>query len=227
MKSWLIGAYFGIGVFLTQAFHTAHAASNYGQKEVRWLEWIPGFSRRDPDDPELVRPPFPPWKLPYLQMDPRCVPWYAKVMGLHATNLFYCYVMSAVYGVLATVVVRYWVPSLTEVTLPALVQFASVFAALHVFSFAFVGSGVTNTLLEGNLAFNVLVLALLSTSLLSYGEAIGVLQFGAALTVGPLVFWLHFQYDQGHIDYGNFIPMYYVIVPVLYSEFLVLTLGLL
>lgn len=227
MVNWVIAAYFGIGVFLTQAFHTAHAASTYGQKEVRWLEWIPGFSRRDPDDPELVRPPFPPQRLPYLQMDPRCVPWYARWLGLHATNLFYCYVMSVAYGLLATVVVRYWVPSLSEVTLGALLQFAVTFALLHVFSFVFVGSGVTNTLLEGNLAFNVLVLTFLAHDILTYANAIGLLQFGAALTIGPLVFWLHFQYDKGHIDYGNFMPMYYVIIPVLYAEFLVLTLGLL
>lgn len=172
-----------------------------------------------------------PAELPEIQQElddvPRLVRWPFETLGMHATNLYYCYVMSIVYAVGAFVIVWRLAPSLATVSLITLMSFTGVFVVLHLFSLFFVGSSITLTLLEGNLAFNALVLALRFGEQIPYQTAVGVLQFGAALTVAPLVFWLQFQYDQGHIRYSNFLSMYYIIVPILYSEFLVLVLGLL
>lgn len=115
MTEILVALYFGIGVGLTQLLHTHYAHRSYHQKEVRWLEWVPGFSRSDPPFPERIQPLWPPWDLPPLQLPfteekPR-LRRAAEVLGLHATNLVYCYAMSVVYGVLAIVVVLLVVPA--------------------------------------------------------------------------------------------------------------------
>lgn len=252
----VIAVYFGLGAMLIQLFHTIHSEKTYGQKQVRALDWLPWFSREDPKHPNLVKLSWWPignhdeeqrrataflnddWngqaqrpsELPEIQTQREDIPerWrdFFVFFGLQATNLYYCYFMSVVYGILGIVVVYYLVPSLSPITILRLTLFGVFFAILHGFSFLFVGSSVALTLLEGNLSFNTLVLVALVSELLSYGDAVSVLQFGAALTVGPLVFWLHFQYDKGHIEYGNFLAIYYIIVPILYSEFFVLLLGL-
>lgn len=253
LQDWVIAAYFGLGAILIQLFHTIHSEKTYGQKQVRALDWLSWFSREDPAHPNRVKLSWWPigshnkqrrvtefsetdeavrWpsRLPEIQIQRDEIParWRGlfEVFGLQATNLYYCYSMSVLYGGLSILVVYYLVPSLSPITILRLTLFGLLFAILHLISFFFVGSSVAITLLEGNLAFNTLVLVALTGGLLSYGDAVSVLQFGAALTVGPLVFWLHFQYDKGHIDYGNFLPIYYIIVPILYSEFFVLLLGL-
>lgn len=252
----VIALYFGIGVFLNQLFHTVHAEKTYFQKQVRGLEWISWFSRDEPKHPSQIKlswwpvnshedeqrglsrftdddlneEAFWPSQLPEIQLQKESIPkrWRPlfEHFGLQATNLYYCYIMAVFYGVVSFLVIYFLVPSLSPMTIPRLTLFGIFFGLLHVFSFLLVGSSVALTLLEGNIAFNTLVLVALRSSLLSYGDAVSVLQFGAALTIGPLVFWLHFQYDEGHIKYGNFLTIYYIIVPILYSEFFVLLLGL-
>ena len=233
MTSGVIAAYFGIGLFLVQFMHTFHASSTYGQKQVRGLEYLPNFSRMDPPEgwEQTFRPlerPFQlPWNVPIYQMQREHVTPLHRLVGLHATNLYYCYLVSVLYGLLGGMLLWALVPDLATVTWGALVAIGIVFAGLHMFSFALVGSGFTNTLLEGTLMFNVLVLLILSGGQIEYTTAISLLQFGAALTVGPLVFWLHFQYNEGLLRFGNLFAFYYILVPVLYAEFFVLALGLL
>lgn len=258
MTDLTIAVYFSVGVVLAQWFHTLHAAAVYHQKEVRALEWLPWFSRRDPDDPGNVRLFWIPagilpdreqttissfadqatldqratWpsQLPPIQCDldrlPSSLRPMFRLVGLQATNLYYCFVAALLYGAITFGVV-FWLPSLADVTFPTLLLYGVAFGGLHAFSFFLVGSSVALTLIEGLLAFNSVILSLLLSDVLSYNTATGLLQFSAALIVGPLVFWLHFQNDRGHIEYGNFISMYYIIVPILYAEFFVLLLGLL
>jgi hypothetical protein len=261
MVDWTIAGYFGVGVFLTQAFHTVYSAQIYGQKQVRMLEHISGFSRSDPSGPrarwllwfpgftrehlrdehatyalwegprndgnEPANPGFTwPWNLPNLQWGQTDPPWWTRLLGLQATNLVYCIVAAAIYGVLAAIVARYAIPPLDNVSIPRLLVYAVAFTAIHFGSWWAVGSSAVITMLESNLAFNTAILTLLAAQQVGLGNAIGLLQFSAALTVGPTVFWLHFHEDRGHVDYGKFISLYLVLVPIIYAEFMVLLLGI-
>lgn len=251
-----IAGYFGLGLFLVQSLHTVHAAQTYYQKQVRllerligwferedpsslnrvWLSWLPDLTNRDArqrrldgfgsDPRNTVRVP---WELDPVQQEtdplPRPLALLFKTFGLHATNLYYCFFMSVVYGVLGYVAVRQF-PSLTAVTLRSVVLVVTGFAALHFFSWYAVGSSIVLTILEGNLAFNVLVLSALNHGTITMTETVGLLQFGAALVIAPLVFWLQFQRTQGNIQYGQFLSFYNVMAPILYAEFVVLVLSL-
>lgn len=233
MADWVIALYFGFGLLLVQFLHTIHSAGTYGQKQVRALEYLPNFSRADPPTGwertfrPFKRPLQLPWNAPVYQMDRADVTWAHRLLGLHYTNLYYCYATAVVYGVLGTIVVRFLVPPMTTVTLPALLTIGGTFAVLHFLSSSLVGSGFAITLLEGNLMFNTFILLVLKGDILTYSSSVGLLQFGAALTVAPLVFWLHFQYNEQLLRFGNLFAFYYVLIPVLYSEFFVLALGLL
>ncbi|MEZ3142977.1 hypothetical protein [Halobaculum sp. MBLA0143] len=251
----VIAAYLGFGLFLVQASHTVHAAQTYFQKQVRLLEGVFGwFERTDPrsldrvwlswlptlssDSPQRRLDEFHgdaqgearfPWELDPVQQNPDALPGplaeLFALLGLHATNLYYCLAMSVVYGALGYAAVR-WFPPLGPVTLSAVVVILSGFTVLHLFSWYAVGSSIVLTLLEGNLLFNVLVLSAINRGTVELGDAVGLLQFGAALVVAPLVFWLQFQRQEGNINYGQFVSFYNVMVPILYAEFFVLVLSL-
>lgn len=233
MADWVIALYFGVGLFIVQFLHTIHSAATYGQKQVRALEHLPNFSRTDPPSgwKRSFRPfkrPFQwPWNTPVYQMDRPHVTRLHRFFGLQYTNLYYCYMAAVLYGVVGTAVARFVIPPLTNVTFSSLLLLGVTFALLHTVSTFLVGSGFAITLLEGNLMFNTFILLVLQGDILSYSNSVGLLQFGAALTVGPLVFWLHFQYNEQLLRFGNLFAFYYVLVPVLYSEFFVLALGLL
>ncbi len=246
MSDIIISLYFSTGVALTQLLHTKFSHDTFGQKEVLLLEAIPGFSREPPIKEEskrgrwgnhpqateelrdfgLISPLFPPWKLPHIQLKEEKTPMFLKMVGLHATNLVYCYIMSIFYGVLAFFIVRGFLPIFEQITSYIIIEYASVMIFLLVFSFFAVGGGIS-TLIEGGIAFNAFILTLLASGIISYQASFQILQFGAALTVGPIIFWLNFQREKGNIEYGSLIQAYYVLIPILYSEFLVLLLGLL
>jgi len=251
-----IAGYFGLGLFITQGLHTFHASQTYNQKQVRvlehlfhwfkredpatlgrvWLDWLPKLTdddsrqqRLDTSTSDFSSGARTPWGLDPVQQHPGRLPLLIafpfRALGLHTTNLYYCFSMSVVYGGIGYVVVRQF-PALGPVTLRSIVIVVVGVALLHVFSWYVVGSSIALTIFESNLAFNILVLSALNQGTITMTEAVGLLQLGAALVVGPLVFWLQFQRNQGHIQYGSFLSFYNVIVPVLYAEFVVLVLSL-
>lgn len=238
MASWGIALYFGVGVFLVQAFHTFNAATTYGQKQVRWLEWRwpfrrflgregPATDQQEERFRPLKRPYSLPWNLPNHQMPPVKTTRPYRLLGLQATNLHYCYVLSVVYGIVASLSIRFLVPEPAGISARFILLFIGVVGVLLLFSFLAVGSGLEITVLESNLAFNALILVTLNRHILEYATAVNVLQLVVALVAAPLVFWLTFQYEEGNLGYGNFMPAYYVLLSILYSEFFVLVLGLL
>lgn len=237
MANWPISIYLGFGVFMIQALHTLHSASTYGQKQVRWLEWDPIFTnfseRNDPQTDELtclVRPfkqPFCwPWHLPHLQMAPVKTSAFYRALGLQATNLYYSYILSLMYGVIAMFSFKYLITPTNGFTLLFVMELFVVVGILLSASHWIVGSGFEITVLESNIAFNSLMLIAIEQSIISYSTAIPALQLVTALIAAALVFWLTFQFRHGSLGYGNFIPAYFVITPILYAEFFVLTLGL-
>ena len=237
MANWPISIYFGFGVLLVQFMHTLHSSNVYDQKQVRWLEWdriFTNFSERsDPNTEELahlVRPfkkPYRrPWDLPHVQMPPAKTSLFYTVLGLQATNLYYSYILAAVYGVTATIVFRYLITPADEFTLTFVAIFVILIGALLIGSHLIIGSGFEIIVLESNLAFNSLMLIAIEQGIISYSTAITALQLVTALIAAPLVFWLTFQFRHGNLGYGNFVPAYFVIVPILYAEFFILTLGL-
>lgn len=236
MSEWVIACYFGFGVALVQGMHTWHAANTYGQKQIRVLECPFLFrnysGRRDPETAQmesLVRPfgrPYrSPWKLPHYQMAPIESTRIYRALGLHATNLYYAYAMAICYGVLAAFVMRLLVVQ-DSFTLRFVGAFVAVVASLLVVSHYVVGSGFEIVTHESNVAFNSLMLIALSNSIVGYDTAVTALQLVAALVAAPLAFWLTFQYREGNLGYDNFAPAYFIIVPILYAEGFVLTVGL-
>ena len=237
MTNWPISIYFGFGVLLVQFMHTLHSASTYGQKQVRWLEWDPIFTnfseRKDPNTAELtrlIRPfkrPFRrPWNLPHVQIPPVKASMFYTALGLQATNLYYSYILSLVYGVIAMFGFRYLITPVGEFTLGFVAKFIIVLGLLLSASHWIIGSGFEILVLESNLAFNSLMLIVIEQGIISYSTAISALQLVTALIAAPLVFWLTFQFRHGNLEYGNFMPAYFIIVSILYTEFFVLTLGL-
>lgn len=237
MSDWVIAFYFGVGVTLVQVLHTWHAANTYGQKQIRWFEWsfpLRSYSeRRDPETDELKalfrplsRPHRAPWKLPHYQMAPINTRRWHRLLGLQATNLYYSYIVAVGYGALALMAMKLFVTVQRTITLRFVGVFAVVVAALLLISHFGVGSGFEILSHEGNLAFNSLMLVALSNSVVGYDTAVSALQLVAALIAAPLVFWLTFQYREGNLRYGNFAPAYFIIIPILYTEGVVLTVGL-
>lgn len=222
---------------LVQVMHTLHSASTYGQKQIRWLEWniiFTNFSdREDPSSDKLTRllrplkRPFRrPWNLPNVQMSPANVNSFYKILGLQATNLYYSYIFAVLYGVITIFVAKYLITPSDGFTLIFTVEFVILVGILLSASHWIVGSGFEILVLESNLAFNSLMLIAIEQGLISYSTAISSLQLVVALIAAPLVFWLTFQFRHGHLDYGNFTSVYFVIIPILYAEFFVLTFGL-
>ncbi|WP_143052155.1 hypothetical protein [Halobacterium jilantaiense] len=236
--SWTNALYFGGGLALIQTLHTVHAATAYGQKQVRWLEWPRPFeSFTERDDPHsdqlktlfrpLKRPHRLPWTLPHYQMPPSDTTGLYRLLGLHATNLYYAYASAFVYGLGAVLATRYLLTFPGTFTRTFVVDISALFVILFGLSHWAVGSSFEVFILESNLAFNLLMLITLQAGVVGYGTAISTLQFVTALISAPLVFWLTFQYQNGNLDYGSFMPAYFVMLSVLYSEFFVLILGLL
>lgn len=203
MADRIIAIYFGIGVMLPQLLHTYYASDKYGQKFVPALEFlVPKFSRSDPPsvswlqrhEADSPHPLVPPWKLKSYQILP---PPYnggmtykvAKLFGLHATNLVYCYVMSIVYGVIGGYVVLRFVHPLETVTRGTMIYFIAVFAPLLFFSLFFVGWSRTEIGIELIVVVNVIVLMVITP--LTQGAVLTFATFGEGPIIAGLFHWLH------------------------------------
>lgn len=262
---WLVALYFGFGVMLSQFSHTYFSANTYEQKQVRALEWLPGFARKDPDPEtpgpdtleelhpnpdESIHPLVPPKALKEYQWDPsgasssvekvadslgiRYPNWMrerrgwepprlsksaevvARNLGLQATNLVYCYVLSVVYGVIAFVVVLFAVPSFDSFTRPLLLRLGLTFGLLLAFSFLFVGSSITEILIESTLVINSI--AFLSTSFLDPGTVFGLAQSADAAVLTIVLHWLTVRFSEGQLSLGKLEPAIYVAIAFGYSE---------
>lgn len=218
----VVAVYFGVGVGLTQLLHTYYAHRSYHQKGVRLLEWIPGFSREDPAVPERIRPLWRPWDLPPEQM-----PYTPKksrrrraveLLGLQATNVVYCYVLSVVYAVLAVVVVSLAVPAEPGISTRSVLLVVSGFGGLVAFSFLAVGTSWAVVTLEGNLVLNTL---LLSWAIPTFQFTTVVTVFAVAITItaAALGAWVSFQTSRGVVEYGNLVaPIVFAVGSFVYSE---------
>lgn len=245
MANWWLALYFGFGVALTQLMHTYFAADYYGQKQVRFLEKLPGFSREDPDpdDPDkpdslrdlmppgkdTIHPLWPPWELQVYQWQPpeekQFIHKVALTLGLQATNLVYCTAMAIAYGVTATLVVWWVIPSPTTFTEGLVLYLVMIFGLLLVFSFYFVGSSVTGILIEGSLALNVI--AFLASNFVDPIIVLSLATFGDGLITTGLIAWLQARFSEDNgLRLGNLSPLIYVMVSFGYSE-LVFFLSLL
>lgn len=261
----LVAFYFGFGVMLSQFAHTFFSMRTYEQKQVRALEWFPGFSREDPDPEtpgpdtleelhpnpdESLHPLLPPNVLKEYQWDPaeagthvervgdrlgiRYPAWMrgrsgweppkpsrlaervARGLGLQATNLVYCYVLSVFYGVLAFLVVDLGVPSIDGFTRPLLLRLGLTFGLLLAFSFFFVGSSITEILIEATLVINSI--AFLSTNFLNPGTVFGLAQSADAAVLTIVLHWLTVRFAEDELSLGKLEPAIYVAVAFGYSE---------
>lgn len=222
----LVALYFGAGAGLTQLLHTFYAHRSYHQKEVRWFEWLPGFSREDPPFPGRVRPLWPPWDLPPLQLPYRAdktrVRRAAEVLGLHATNLVYCYAMSVAYAALAATVVLLFVPSDPDLSARGVGLVVASFGGLVAFSFLAVGSSWAVVTLEGNLVLNTLLLAW-AVPAVAFTTVLTVFAVAVTITAAALGAWVSFHVSRGVVDYGNLLPpVAFAVGSFVYSEVAVL-----
>jgi len=187
---------------LPQLLHTYYASEKYHQKFVPALEFLtPKFSRSDPpsvswlqrQEVDSIHPLFPPWKLKSYQMLP---PPYnrdlkykiSKALGLHATNLVYCYLMSVVYGILGSYVVFRFVHPLETVTRGTMIRFLVIFTPLLGFSLFIVGWSRTEIGIELIVIVNVIVLMVVDP--LSQGAVLTFATFGEGPIIAGLFHWL-------------------------------------
>lgn len=237
MVDTVVALYYGFGMLLIQFSHTAHSSTTYGQKRIRFLEWNIPFlkfsDRKDPDTAEqkksfrpFKKPFVLPWDLPHYQMDPEESNSVYRFFGLHATNLYFAYVFSAIFGVFCYVAMKYVVIFEHQPSIWNISSFLIVSFSLIGISFYFVGSGVENTLLEANLAIDALVLLGLQHNIINFQTAVPILQLFVAIFGVPLIFWLNFQLKEGNIHGGNFSSIYHLILSILYAEFFTVSLGM-
>lgn len=218
----LVALYFGVGVGLTQLLHTYYAHRSYHQKEVRWLEWLPGFSREDPPFPERVQPLWRPWDLPPLQLpyttEKTWLRRVAEVLGLHATNLVYCYLASLAYAVLATVVVLLVVPAEPDLSARGVAMVVAGFGGLLAASFLGVGSSWAVVTLEGNFVLNALLLAW-GVPTFPFTTVVTVFAVAITITAAALGAWVSFHVSRGVVKYGNLIaPVVFAVGSFVFSE---------
>jgi hypothetical protein len=262
---WLVALYFGFGVMLCQFSHTYFSMRTYEQKQVRALEWLPEFSRKDPDSEtsgpdtleelhpnpdDSIHPLIPPNELKEYQWDPSQASAYvesagdalelrypnwlrerrgwepptpskaaeavARHLGLQATNLVYCYVLSVLYGAVAFLIVLFGVPSFDSFTRPLLLRLGLTFGLLLAFSFLFVGSSITEILIEATLVINSV--AFISTEFLNPGTVFGLAQSADAAVLTIVLHWLTVRFSEDELSLGQLEPAIYVAVAFGYSE---------
>lgn len=182
----------------------------------------------EPHNGVSTHPLLRPWKLPHFQRPspPYQESWKYKtaklnrLLGLQATNIFYCYVASLLIGVLSIIILRYGLetPASFNRTNVSLIFF--LFGALIVISWEFVGSSFAQLAIESTLSLNSIVL--ITSQVASVGIAVSLLGLGATIAIAGLINWMSEVRKDEEFDRGNLVAGYYALGSFIYAEAIVL-----
>lgn len=234
-----VAVYFSIGVCFAQLSHTIYSSLQFHNKRVRVLGWFPWFEREiEPDDlksrllswmPSSSANASWPSELPAFQQSVSEIPSYLQnipqKLGLHSTNIYYCIVLSVVYGVLSFSLLWSY-PTVQFDRWTTVIPLCLIFLFFLAFSFIVVGSSLALFVIEGGLTYNSFVLLAMYNGIVDEQTILSLLQFGGIIIVSSLIFWLNLQRSEDRLGYGNFGPAFFIILNLLYVEFAVVLLWL-